>query len=187
MVGWLNGTIDPLAGPLILGAIPRSPLIRGHVMLSAFTLVGLYGLGIGVWQDKPAVVIGGAVITLVGGAGEATFWLATRPGHRLPDHVVAAIAKEPAQFGIPRYNFRLANGEIAYWPVVGGAYLSRRCRRYRLDFLPGTWSALNLFPVSQRGEDGAAHLLLPLCELGFRACESADASSSVLRCSSGCA
>jgi hypothetical protein len=106
-------------------------------MLSAFTLVGVYGVGIGVWQDKPAVVVGGAAITLVGGAGEVRFCLATRPGHRLPDHVVAAIANEPAQLGIPRYNFRLTNGDVAYWPVVGGAYLSRRYRRYRLDFRPG--------------------------------------------------
>jgi hypothetical protein len=136
VLDWPNGTINPVAGPLILGAIPRSPLVRGHVEFTTFTLIGLYGVGVGVWLGRPVPVFVGAALIVAGGVGEVWFCLATRPQLRLPDQVVSAIANGPGQFGMPRYDLRLANGDIVYWPVIGGAYLGRHYRRYRLDFSP---------------------------------------------------
>jgi hypothetical protein len=135
VIDWPNGTINPWAAPMILGAIPRSPLVRGHVILMAVTFIGLYALGAGLWLGNPAHAAAGAVIALLGGTAEIAFFFLTRRRHRLPDRVVATIATQPPQL-TPVYNFRLANGEVAYWPVIAGAYLPRRYRRYRLDFRP---------------------------------------------------
>jgi hypothetical protein len=135
IVDWPNSTINPFAGPLILGAIPRSPLVRGHVEWTTLTLMGLYGVGMGFWRGEPVYIVGGAALAVLSGAGEIAYCLSTRRTHRLPEHVITAIASQPAQL-IPRYNFRLANGEVAYWRVIGGAYLPLRHGRQRLDFRP---------------------------------------------------
>jgi hypothetical protein len=135
ILDWPNGTINPLAGPVVLAAIPRSPIVRGHVFLVCLMLVGLYGVGVGIWLGKLETVLLGGVLAVFSAASEVAFCLTTRARNRLPDHVAAAIARQRPQFS-PRYNFRLANGEVAYWPVTGGAYLPRRYRRYRRDFGP---------------------------------------------------
>jgi hypothetical protein len=137
ILDWTDGTISPFGLLFIGGAIPRSPLVRIHVWVLGWTVIGLCLFGLGISSGDSVRIAVGVAWVLFAMGSEVMVLRSTRPKYRLSEHLVAAIRKEPAQLArAPSYNFRLANGDVVYWPVIGGAYLSRRHRRHRLDFSP---------------------------------------------------
>jgi hypothetical protein len=142
---WIGDGINPFGLVFVLIALPRSPLVRSHVFAIGFMLVGFYEVGAGLWVDQPVPVVVGAGFVLFWGAGEAMLCWSTRSSQRLSDVVIATIVRQPAQLW-PRYNLRLADGSVVYWPVIGCAYLARRNGWQRADFSANDVVAVDCVP-----------------------------------------